>query len=291
MTQDNVLVLSKELADKLSRLASQNNQTINAYIANLISDGDVQRVVEKEPTAELTEDDIKQLVAGYDKWYHQYEFLPGVKTNAQQKTAEILNALDTVGLPQDASGLRVLDVGCCDGFFSFEMEKRGAEVVPIDYRNVNNLGFGIAKRILKSDLTARVDTIYNVTPQKYGQFDIVLFLGVLYHLRHPILALDRMRAMLSPGGKIFLETHMIPDGDENLPLSKYYRRDALGGNYTNYFGPNAACVEAWLDAAEFKLIDWQEPTRNRGVFGAEAVEDPVSARFRDLEFGSVTRLT
>lgn len=241
--------------------------------------------------SDLNSSEIRLLVESHENWYHRYLFPGDNVTNSQQHTDLIINSLDELGLPSDASGLRVLDVGCCDGFFSFTMERRGAEVVSVDYRNVNALGFGIAKQIIGSDLTAHVDTIYNINEEKYGKFDIVLFLGVLYHLRHPILALDRMRSLLNPGGQIFIETHIvhdqIEDSDEqlNYPLSRFYPRDSFHNNYTNYFGPNRLGVDAWLDASEFMPTGFRLPIKGRGCFSATAISDPISAKYRDMEWG------
>jgi tRNA (mo5U34)-methyltransferase len=244
----------------------------------------------------LEVEDIRSTVQSYTRWYHRFEFPGGVTTPSQQQTPLVLRSLEEIGFPQDASGLRALDVGCCDGLYSFLLEKRGAEVVSVDYRNVKQFGFGIAQRIIGSTIEPQVDTIYNITPEKYGLFDIVLFLGVLYHLRHPILGLDRMRSMLKPGGRLFLETHMLDKQKEAktaekkaMPIAYFYKRDAWQGNYTNYFGPNQAAVDAWLDAAEFTPTGFSSPTPGRGCFAAIAVEDPISAKYRDLEWGIAAR--
>jgi tRNA (mo5U34)-methyltransferase len=242
----------------------------------------------------VDKEEIANIVQAYDEWYHQFIFPGNIITPSQQKTPLVLQSLEDLGLPRDATGLRVLDVGCCDGFYSFLMERRGAEVVSIDYRDVSLLGFGIARRIIGSSIVPHVDTIYNITPDKYGTFDIVLFLGVLYHLRHPILGLDCMHRLVKPGGRIFIETHMIDpnqhaEGADDAPaMSFFYKRDAWHDDFTNYFGPNRAAVEAWLDAAGFVCTGFSSPTGGRGCFAALAVRDVLSEKYRDLEWEPAT---
>ena len=89
--------------------------------------------------------------------------------------------------------MRVLDIGARDGFFSFELERRGADVVAIDYIDPGRdrlPGRARAARARRS--TTVVDNVYRLSRERHGEFDIVLFLGVLYHLRDPLLALDRL---------------------------------------------------------------------------------------------------
>src|SRR5512145_1989374 len=93
---------------------------------------------------------VRALVAGHRAWYHQIELAPGLVTPGTHASAAALAVLDRLGLPADASGRRVLDLGCRDGFFTFEMERRGAEVVAVDYADPDVTGFSIAARILGS---------------------------------------------------------------------------------------------------------------------------------------------
>lgn len=167
------------------------------------------------------------------------------------------------------TGLRVLDVGARDGFYSFECERRGAEVVAIDYADARDTGFLVAKEILGSALNLIQDNVFNITHEKYGTFDIVLFLGVLYHLRDPLMAIDALRNVCR--GELFLETHVIdesfllPDGRVtplaavdrallDIPIMQFYSRDVLNHDATNYWGPNMRCVELMLEEANFTLL-------------------------------------
>jgi tRNA (mo5U34)-methyltransferase len=107
--------------------------------------------------------------------------------------AGLKNRLEQFPIPQSLHGKRVLDIGAWDGWFSFQMERRGAEVLAID--NWDNPRFHQAKAMLHSRVEYRQMDIYELTPQRVGYFDIVLFMGVLYHLKHPLLALERVCAL------------------------------------------------------------------------------------------------
>ena len=102
---------------------------------------------------------IRALVDGHRGWYHQIELAPGIVTPGPHHSAGALAAMDRVGLPREASHLRVLDLGCRDGFFAFEMERRGAEVVGVDYAAPDITGFSIAARILGSGVTYVVENV------------------------------------------------------------------------------------------------------------------------------------
>lgn len=130
---------------------------------------------------------IRQLVASHSRWWHEIELAPGIVTPGDDSNRMKLPILDSIGLRTDLSGLRVLDIGCSDGFFAFEAEKRGASVVAIDFVPETYTGFAVARQILGSSAEYRMDNVYNLLPETYGLFDIVFFMGVLYHLRKPLV--------------------------------------------------------------------------------------------------------
>lgn len=152
----------------------------------------------------------------YD-FYHVIEVAPGIFTpgdeslRAGQKV--VLDALAAI----DLAGLRVLDVGCRDGLFSFEAERRGAtEVIGID----NDLSVA-ATEFLIPHLGSKVRMIkmnlYDLAPEVFGLFDVVLFPGVLYHLRYPIWGLKKILSVLKDRAMFVIETGIL-DGLEDHAL-------------------------------------------------------------------------
>jgi tRNA (mo5U34)-methyltransferase len=150
--------------------------------------------------------DVQQRVDSYKNWYHRIPLMPGITTPGVNDTESCLSLLH---LPGDLRGMRVLDIGARDGFYSFECERRGADVVAIDYMPPERTGFPIARAILNARVEMMQENLYQLSPEKWGTFDLVLCLGVLYHLRDPLLALDIVRSLTRH--RLILETHVIDE--------------------------------------------------------------------------------
>ena len=119
----------------------------------------------------------QEAIAKQSKWHHRIEVAPGVWTPGLQDTATVLSQ---IGMPEDLAGMRVLDIGARDGFFSFEAERRGArEVIALDNEPPHHTGFSIAAELLGSKATYITENVYSLNPEQYGRFDLVLFLGVI----------------------------------------------------------------------------------------------------------------
>src|SRR5512132_1117781 len=134
--------------------------------------------------------DLKSRVAAI-AWYHTIDLGGGVVTQGIDDTPQ---RLARVQLPASLTGQTVLDIGAWDGFFSFECERRGAaRVVAADYYSWHGggwgtkAGFSLAREALGSRVEDVDVDVMDLSPERMGTFDIVLFLGVLYHLRHPFL--------------------------------------------------------------------------------------------------------
>jgi tRNA (mo5U34)-methyltransferase len=229
----------------------------------------------------------RRLIASYEHWYHRIEVAPGVMTDGINDSQMILDAIE---LPEDLSGKRVLDIGARDGFFSFECERRGAaEVVAIDYLPPEETGFPIARQLVGSQVELRQANVYDLDPAEYGTFDLVLFLGVLYHLRDPMLALDKIASVSR--GKAIIETQMIDDALltedgsfrrladfdpelEKVPLMQFYPGGALNNDPTNVWAPNEVCLGAMLEESGFQVSS-QLRIGQRGIAFAERKDDPV----------------
>ena len=243
--------------------------------------------------------EIQRLVDEHGRWWHEIELAPGILTPGEDTNRAKLPILEEIGLPDDLTGCRTLDIGCSDGFFSFELERRGADVVAIDFVPEAHSGFATAREILGSEVEYRMDNVYNLSPDVYGQFDVVLFLGVLYHLRKPLAALDSVRSIMTPGAHLFVGTFMIdehvllPDGSvttldtlnpvlKEVPLWQAYPGDSLNGDFTNCFAPNMCALEVALQEAQFQV----EETRSlpgAGYARAIAIADDCAEKYQRLD--------
>lgn len=202
-------------------------------------------------------------------WHQRWEVYRGVFLPGRN---DVQTLLDYVGLPGDLTGKRVLDIGAWNGGFSFECERRGAaEVVALSLENPDETGFNRLKASLGSKVSYVLDSVYNLDPDVLGRFDIVLFLGVLYHLRYPLLAVDKLRAVTK--GELFVETHVMDEcfidagktSDEAVPLTRvsrrlrdvplwqFYRHGELSQDRSNWFGPNVAAVLDGFGSAGFDI--------------------------------------
>jgi tRNA (mo5U34)-methyltransferase len=243
--------------------------------------------------------EIERLIGEHGRWWHEIEVAPGIVTPGDDSNRMKLPILGGIGFPRRMDGLRALDIGCSDGFFSFEMEARGASVLAMDFVPEDYTGFAVARAILGSSVEYRMENVYNLNPESFGLFDVVLFMGVLYHLRNPLAALDAIRSVMRPGGQLFVGTMMIdeyfqlPDRTitslaalapalTEVPLWQAYPRDTLNGDFTNCFAPNRAALLAALTEAQFK--PQQVTTVSMGGYArAEAISDPVTAKYQRLD--------
>jgi tRNA (mo5U34)-methyltransferase len=242
---------------------------------------------------------IRELIAQHGRWWHEIEVAPGIVTPGDDSNRMKLPILERLGLPSDLSGRRALDIGCSDGYFSFELERRGADVVAIDFVPETYTGFATARQILGSGVTYRMDNVCNLAPESHGSFDVVLFLGVLYHLRKPLAALDAIRSVMKAGGQLFIATMMIdeylqlPDGSvttleslnpllKSIPLWQAYPADSLNGDFTNCFAPNQRALHVALEEAQFRVAQ-SEVVSMGGYARAEAVANERAAKYQKLD--------
>ena len=205
--------------------------------------------------AEPATPELREQVAAVN-WFHSIELAPGLVTPGRADTAAQVPRLH---LP-DLTGKTVLDVGAWDGFFSFEAERRGASrVVALDTFSwqprgggTGKAGFELARRALGSAVEDIEVDVLDIAPETVGgTFDVVLFLGVLYHLRHPFLALEKLRSVT--GELLILETHVDLIGTRR-PAMALYAETELEDDWTNWWGPNPAAVEGMLKQAGFSDV-------------------------------------
>jgi len=211
---------------------------------------------------------IAERIAQVHHWHHRIPITAEITTPGVQDTQGMLTHLD---LPEDCTGLRVLDIGARDGFFSFEVERRGAtDIVALDNVPPDRTGFAVAAELLGSRAEYVTDNVYNLSVERYGRFDLVLFFGVLYHLRHPLLALDHIWDVCHRGARLYVESHMIDEGlvDRDgafhrmdalhpdlrgLPLVEFFPGRMLGNDFTSKWAPNQVALDGMLGAAGFDV--------------------------------------
>ncbi len=182
-------------------------------------------------------------------WYHTIELPDGRVLQGTQSLERLQARVALYGIPADLRGKRVLDIGAWDGWFTFEMERRGASVVAVDCVEIEN--FRYAHRKLGSRAEYLEMDVYDLTPERVGRFDIVLCLGVIYHLKHPLLAIERVCDLTT--GLAIIESFVADDvaGHTEYPWAEFYESDELGGQADNWSGPNIECLLAWCRAAGF----------------------------------------
>src|SRR5258708_3402667 len=210
------------------------------------------------------------------RWFHSIDLGQGVITRGIDDTQAA--RLAGLQLPTDLSGRSVLDSGAWDGFFSFEAERRGAaRVVAADYYSWHGQGWGTGRgkaglELAREVLGSRVEDVdidvMDLSPERLGTFDLVLFLGVLYHLPNPLLALERVASVASDF--LVLETVVDMVGFDR-PAAAFYPGRELNGDPTNWWGPNEAAVHGMLRTVGFTRVHTVTPTRSAAYRAARAV--------------------
>jgi tRNA (mo5U34)-methyltransferase len=206
-------------------------------------------------------------------WFHNLH-LPGGRRTAPDHPLGDFPAFKwkeiAPHLPADLRGARALDIGCNAGFYSFELARRGADVlaVDIDEHYLRQAHWAARELGLSKRVELRRAGVYELATLTAEPFDVVLFLGVLYHLRHPLLALDIVAELTS--GSLVVQTLTMP-GDEQLhvpadlsiddrerltrpgwPAMAFVEHE-LAGDPTNWWAPNGACVEAMLRSCGLEI--------------------------------------
>jgi tRNA (mo5U34)-methyltransferase len=205
----------------------------------------------------MPEPDLRQDVAAL-RWYHTIDLGQGVTTPGIDQTPYRLARLD---LPTSLAGLSVLDIGAWDGFFSFEAERRGAaRVLATDFYSWHGVGWGtgqgkagfeLARRALGSKVEDLDLDVMDLTPERVGMFDVVLFLGVLYHLKHPLLALERVAALTR---RLLIVETVVDLVGIRRPAVAFYPGTELNADPTNWWAPNVPAMEGLLRTAGFPTV-------------------------------------
>jgi tRNA (mo5U34)-methyltransferase len=208
-------------------------------------------------------------------WHQGFDLAPGVRTPGANPIDWLI---DEAQLPAEATGLSVLDVGTTNGATAFEMERRGADrIVAVDIYDQDRFGFRALADLLDSNVEFVQSSIYEL-PHALGEvFDLVILWGVLYHLRHPLLALDMVRDLTD--GTLSLETAVVSDAIEpGGALVRFYRGAELGDDPSNWFAPTVSALEGWVGSSGFDVQwtkAWPAAEPSRALLSAASVDGPA----------------
>ncbi|HYE52792.1 MAG TPA: TIGR04290 family methyltransferase [Azospirillaceae bacterium] len=239
----------------------------------------------------LPPEEIRRRAEALGPWFHNLD-LKGVRTAPDHFLGDypaVKFRNFAHALPADLTGRSVLDIGCNAGFYSLEMKRRGAErVVGIDFDDQYLDQARFAAGVLGFDIEFRKLSVYDVGALG-ERFDVVIFMGVLYHLRHPLLALDLIHEHVC--GDLLVFQSMQRGSPEVEPLESDYPfwttdvfdrpgyprlhfvEHEYAHDWTNWWVPNNACAEAMLRSAGFRIVDHPE----QEVFICRRAEPPYGA--------------
>ncbi len=248
----------------------------------------------------LTTDQIRQRVDALSPWFHDMDlngvrtapdhFLPGYPASKFRRFAH--------ALPADMTGKSVLDIGCNAGFYSLEMKRRGAaRVLGVDFDDRYLDQARLAAEVEGADIEFRKLSVYDLAALG-ERFDLVIFMGVLYHLRHPLLALDLifehvaddllLFQSMQRGSKAAYPVQADYDFNETQHFDEpgypkmHFIEHEYAHDWTNWWAPNAACSAAMLRSSGFEIVDHPEsevflcrrttrPTESGAVYPAQGV--------------------
>jgi tRNA (mo5U34)-methyltransferase len=196
-------------------------------------------------------------------WFHTIDLGNGIVTpGAVPQNNLIMRVFDDI----EFTGKRVLDIGCWDGLWTFEAEKRGAaEVYATDISprrdSQSAQTFKLAKEILKSDAKYFPDMPIQRVGELGVKFDVILFLGVYYHLRDPLRALGLLRNVLNDGGLIVVEGTAWYNRRKSFATFLYH--DISKDDRSNWWLPSVRCLEEWIESSFFRKRQTYLHTTNK----------------------------
>jgi tRNA (mo5U34)-methyltransferase len=248
------------------------------------------------PAMSTSKDDLKRRVAELT-WFHQIDLGNGIVTPGRDKTAKKLKAMQLPSLV----GKTVLDVGANDGFFSFAAERAGASrVVAVDSyawgKNTASPDAPLAQTKATFDLAhevlgSRVETIeadlFDLKPEDLGTFDVVLMLGVLYHLRNPLLGLEHLTKLTK---ELLVVESLVDLIWAHRPLAAFYPSAEIPQDETNWWAPNPMAMRGMLLSCGFSEVDHIDERSLLSKVGITAynatnvIHSRISSRRQPLEW-------
>lgn len=250
----------------------------------------------------FSKNELEQMAASVPAWWHSIDLGHGVKTKGVKAGGDMTKELESLHLP-DFRHKTVLDIGANDGFYSFEAERRGASrVLAVDYyawsldlakhwqyqkeckeRGIvpepdqqtpnwrpselpGKRGFDTAHKALGSKVEAHVGDYLKLDPKQVGSFDIVLYLGVLYHMENLLEALKQVATLTREVAVIETAAVVIP-GYERHAICEFFETSELDGDMSNWWAPNEKALVGMCRAAGFtraEIIAGAPPVKEKG---------------------------
>jgi tRNA (mo5U34)-methyltransferase len=211
-------------------------------------------------------------------WYHSFELPDGTRIEGYNQIDTLRKRYARFPIPADLTGKRVLDIGAWDGWFSFEAERHGAEVTAIDCVEVAN--FLQIQKKLASRVSYRILDFYELPEAHLGVFDFVFCLGILYHLKHPLLALEIVCGLTTDTAIVesfVTDASTWQEHQDEVPTMEFYETDELGNQLDNWIGPSVSCLMAMCRAAGFARVEFLHTTGFHAGAACHRKWEPIPA--------------
>jgi tRNA (mo5U34)-methyltransferase len=195
---------------------------------------------------------LRERVAALD-WHHTIDLGNGIFTPGREQT---LRKIPRLQAPEKLEGKTVLDIGTADGALAFEAERRGAShVLALDVPGWDCRPFRLVHAVLDSRVETQTLSVHDISRERIGRFDLVVFLGVLYHLRDPFGAMQRVAEVTDELAVVETEGDMLHIRN---PAAAFYPQAELNGDPTNWLGsesrgPVRHCPYGWLQKCRNRL--------------------------------------
>lgn len=263
----------------------------------------------------FSKSELLEMAKAVPQWWHSIDLGQGVVTDGMQSADFLANRVRSLQLP-DLHGKHVLDIGAYDGFYSFEAERRGAArvvaldhyvwsldlpehlkywkackeqgIVPEPYHQTRHwrpdelpgkFGFDTAHRALSSKVEAIVGDFLTVDIDEIGRFDVVFFMGVLYHMENPLEAMRRVAGFTKQLAIIETAAVRLP-GYEHSSLCEFYESNELNNDVSNWWAPSEPALEGLCRAAGFSSVK----TLIKPPLQPAFVKLKAAAKFMQAEF-------
>ena len=193
-------------------------------------------------------------------WHHSFELMPGVRTPGAYAPENLWKELN---LADDLSGISLADVGASNGYFSFEARKRGARVVAFDFRHKDNSGFALAQHVNGLvDIEHHHINVLDISQERFGRFNVVLALGLLYHVADPYRALANCASLSSD--RLLIESYCIDPtlaaSEASRPIMKFIpdcdqfpEHGGVNRDRSNFWGFTSTCLQRMVEDVGFAI--------------------------------------